>query len=94
MAQREVEFEFVDELPAKTGRGRDWLLDAFAEALKARPGQWARWPKPLMDSTAKTYVSAIGKGRLRPFPVGEFEAVVRFDVLYVRYVGEVPDDAA
>lgn len=78
-------FEFIDGPPPT--RKQPPVLHEFARALRARPMQWAIWPKKVTVSTASTYASSIRLGFHNNFGRG-FEAVARQDVLYVRYVGE------
>ena len=91
-------FEFVDELPEAvrtprkfTPRGCEPLIIEFADALRENPKQWAKYPKALSLSTAKSYVSAIktkpSRNGPKPLQGGAFEATTRKGVLYVRYVG-------
>lgn len=88
------EFEFVDALPAKEiRRTNGFLMDEFAVALRQRPGAWAKWPEDLGTSQAGTYTTNIRNGHLKAFRGGGFEALSRNGVLYVRYIGEVPDGA-
>lgn len=80
------EFEFFDELPRKQAQHLPaGMVDAFAAALKERPGVWGRWPGA---RTPTGYTSAIRDGRLTPFPEGQFETHTRNGLLYVRYLGE------
>lgn len=65
-----------------TPRGPDKELSAFFDALRARPGEWARWPR----STGRHTAAAINAGRYRMAPRGEFEATCRAGVIYVRAV--------
>ena len=60
----------------------------WAEALKANPGQWARFD----EVKTSTHQNAIVTGRLKDFrPAGAFEAITRQKVLFIRYVGEQND---
>lgn len=58
---------------------------AVVQSLKERPGQWAQ----VSDvHGAGSYTTQIRRGALRDFrPAGDFEAVSRKGVLWVRYVG-------
>lgn len=90
------DFQFVD-LP-KPQRGRtsgsftqDALLNEFAAALKARPGEWAIWPKETTWRAAKRkadHINRPGQYTAVAFKGGDFKARVLDGVLYVRYVGE------
>lgn len=66
------EFTFVKELPTS----RRSYLERFADALKARRGEWAVWPRELK------------RPQLKYFPVGDFEAQKVGNAVYVRFVGE------
>jgi hypothetical protein len=92
-----AEFEFVEELPTRihTPRGgpnERLLLEAFAEALQARPGVWAKWPFMIRPQTVSTYRKRIKYKTMPAFQSGHYEAADRNSVLYVRYTGtEVTD---
>lgn len=76
-----TDFEFVDELPSL--RRDDILLREFAQALKARPGVWAKYPQDL--KARATAASRINTGVSKVFADG-YQATVREGVLYVRAV--------
>lgn len=85
-------FEFVDDVPhhARCGPRPDQIIIDFAEALRGRPKQWAKYPKPQTSSTARTAATAINHQSDRcpaALRTGEFEAVSRDGVCYVRFVG-------
>lgn len=85
-----IEFELRDELPFPDRRGHkqpDPLLARFADALRASPGKWGRWPNKLTAASARSGTALVAKGRYRSFPVGEFDARTRDGVLWVRYIG-------
>lgn len=82
-----AQYEFVDKIPGSPRGGRPVANKAFADALKARPGEWAVWPKPITAQTRKVYQQSIPRGILRAFHGGGFEAANRDGRLYVRYVG-------
>jgi len=64
--------------------------DAIADALRLRPGKWAR-----ICNGAAFSASAIRSGALRAYrPSGSFEAAVRCGATYLRYVGEPTDSPA
>lgn len=96
------EFEFVESLPdLPKGAKNNPLVARFAVALKARPGQWAKYPiSPLTANNASGIAARINKTASDapvPFRGGGFEArAIREDgdrenqrTLYVRYVGGV-----
>lgn len=89
-----VEFEFFHKLPEPPKPPT--LLELFAESLHDRPRVWGKWPNPLAPASVKSIPSAVNRGIYPMFPRGEFEAVRRDGVVYVRYVGSrrpVPVDA-
>lgn len=84
--------EFVDAPPSQSRGGRDWV--SVAEALRAKPEQWAKVATGVSPNTA----ALIKKGKITAFrPAGSFEAVSRNGVVassgariadtYARYVG-------
>jgi hypothetical protein len=85
-----VEIEF-GELPESTLLSRNARHLAIAEALRARPGEWARVER---DGNAGL-AHHIRNGKIKPYqPAGVFEATSRrtpagVDV-WARYVGEQP----
>lgn len=87
------EFEFVGELPFKAYQHRvpGSLMREFAQALRSRPGMWAKWPTSLHASTCGGYTTKIRNGAFLAFREG-FDATSRNGVLYVRYVGGVSSD--
>jgi hypothetical protein len=91
------EFEFVDDIPEERsggsngGRRPDPLVVEFAQALRATPRQWAKWPKSNSAyNSLRTMASAITRD-VHPCPValrgGCFEAKTRGGVMYVRFTG-------
>jgi hypothetical protein len=91
VSRLKVEFaEFDDE---RSVRGRpDALLVEFAEVLRANPGRWGKWPRPLKPSSAGSYAARINRPSKYPdaqpiFRDG-FEARTRKSELFVRYTGE------
>jgi hypothetical protein len=87
-----TQFEFVEALPAETrGHQLDPVIFEFAEALRARPGEWAKYPIATSPSWRNTLVWSIRNTNSRTptaFRSGGFDARQRGGVLYVRYVGE------
>lgn len=72
------------ELPPDP-RGRPpGVYDDVAAALRSRPGEWA---KVTTLGKAKPFVSTLRNGRNRSFPPTEFEAKLRGDDAWVRYIG-------
>lgn len=82
--------EFVDELPALGKRQRGKYV-WFAEELRSNPDRWAKFPESYETKprqAAYTRAHLIRSGKLLGFgPAGQFEAEVRNQVVYVRYVG-------
>lgn len=80
--------DFVDELPPATGKANNRDLKEFAAELRANPGRWAKYPRPLATlSSASMTGSLIRNGRMASFSDGPFEAEARLGRLYVRYPG-------
>ena len=78
MSQLAVEWED----PPESERGKPIDHRLFASLLRSRPGQWARLPRV-------TDVFVIKNGGLPAYrPAGSFEAVMRRQRVYARYVGE------
>lgn len=83
----EAHITFENPPADRRGRhGKDW--DAVADALRARPGEWA-----LVATTSPSLSAEIKNGRRAAFrPPGAFESTVRKNGkkhdIYVRYVGE------
>lgn len=75
------DLEFVDELPTsrRGPKGPNTTTIARAEAMKANPGRWMKYPN---KTTPKNLVKALAS-------LGEFEAAQRGAILFCRYVGEV-----
>lgn len=88
-----LDIEWADP-PA--GRRREDFTP-FANELRSNPGRWAKWPKEYRNSTS---IGAIRKniadGTERApvgFREGQWDAVVRNSVLYVRYLGATEAEA-
>lgn len=85
-----MSFEFVDELPSRRGPGAtDPILVEFAEALRANPGRWAKYPVELAPTSRSTVSSSITTNANcpKPFRGGGFQSRIVTGVMYVRYVG-------
>jgi hypothetical protein len=82
-----ADIEFVD--PPAQGRRIKHPHAAIVQALKARPGTWAR----VITDAPHSITDRMTRGELKPYrPVGSFEATARkngdrWDI-YARYVGE------
>ncbi|AOZ61307.1 hypothetical protein SEA_DARTHPHADER_67 [Mycobacterium phage DarthPhader] len=74
------------ERPIKERRS---ALADFAEKLVRNRGYWFSWPKPIPRAHQQyCTVSNVKTGKLKDFPVGDFEAKREGNTVYVRYVGE------
>ena len=74
------------EPPSPKGGGK---YEPFAAELRANPGRWAKWPHEYPNPTSLGSVRInIMKGRPSPFKTGKWEAVVRSNALYVRFLGD------
>lgn len=92
-----MKFKFIDSLPGSE-RGKatrpNAVLAEFAEALKANPGMWAAYPRPLTQNSRYRMAYEINRGRGPASFVANsegsagFEAANRGEHLYVRYVKE------
>jgi hypothetical protein len=78
------------EEPPPDSRGgahiqRRYDHEAIARELRAHPNEWA-----VVDGFSNpTWTTLIGKGKLIAYrPAGSFEAISRYGVVYVRFVGE------
>ena len=84
-------FEFVDDLPP-TWKERSALVAEFADALRANPSRWAKFPLALSESTTRSYATHInarnGSGP-KDLISGEFEAKSTGGTLFVRFIGGV-----
>jgi hypothetical protein len=82
-----ADIEFVE--PPGSGRATRYRHREIAEALKAKPGVWAR----VLTDVSRIYTTRIGQAHAHEYrPAGSFEATARrngdrFDI-YARYVGE------
>ena len=88
---QDIEFEFMEELPGKLRRSADPVLVRFAEALRANPGVWAKYPNSLTTASRGNMAFLIKNGRDNapvPFRNKGFEATNRGGTLYVRWVGD------
>ena len=83
--------EFVDfEQPDRHVKNRDPIIAEFAQVLRANPGRWAKWPKPMAPTSASSMAARINHPERRdwtpqPLRPPEFEARTSRGVLYVRY---------
>ncbi|WP_336790369.1 hypothetical protein [Gordonia malaquae] len=74
--------KFVDNLPSVGGYR---YLDFF-DALRGSPGRWAEFPTQRRSSSAASNLArSVRKGQYGGTEDGEFHAVVRQGVVYVKY---------
>ena len=84
------DIEFMDELPPRAG---NWdrltreRVREFAEKLRQNPGRWAVYPFTPSSGASRAIASRISRGKVKTF-AGNFQAVSRRGVVYVRYEGE------
>ena len=79
-------FEFVDAPPPPSSRVD--MLNAFADALRDRPGEWAIYPRPSSNrESARATAKNIRYGVLKAFPKGQFDARESEGVVYVSHIG-------
>ena len=84
-------FEFVDDLPP-TRREKSALVAEFADALRANPSRWAKYPLAISEGATRSYAAFINTGNSRgpkDLISGEFEAKTTRGTLFVRFIGGV-----
>lgn len=85
------EIEFVGALPGSANVGNTRMhrkrMSEFALALRDRPGEWAIYPYPSTDLSARAIASRISRGKIAAFGDG-YEATATKGTVYVRYVGD------
>jgi hypothetical protein len=89
--------EFVDNPPGRTAGRRHELVD-FAEALKANPGKWGKYPRSHSNpKSAYSAASAINHDKFNALKGLEFEATARKESgtvsVYVRYNADLAGTA-
>lgn len=95
---------FLDELPPLATRPRKRQpsggrpipseLLQFAADLRANPGRWATYPRPLRTlESARSTRQLINRAKSGAFREGGFRAVVRNNALYVMYAGNASDQS-
>ena len=87
-----INVEFVDRLPVQRAQRKDstgQLHAEFSEALKARPGEWAKLPADLGGANPSV-ASGIRKGiGYKAYRGGQFQAHYINGQNYVRFIGGV-----
>jgi len=82
--------EFVDAPPPSPGAGNSLLhrqrVSEFVAALRDRPGEWAIYPYPSTEVSARAAASRISRGKVAAFGAG-FQATASRGVVYARYIG-------
>lgn len=82
--------EFVDAPPGNPSVGNSLLhrqrMSEFVAALRDRPGQWAIYPWPSTELSARAIASRISRGKIAAFGDG-FEATASRGTVYARYIG-------
>lgn len=85
-----TEFNFVGDSIAIPRKRTNPVLWEFAEALRARSGQWAEYPLPIESDTYRNNIASriSNRNRLAPKPFRDgFEATSAGGRLYVRHIG-------
>lgn len=91
--------DIVWETPPTSQSGpRQLDLVEFAQALRERPGEWARWPRPITGNAASAAATRVNAGFGVFGDRGNYEAVTRTvdgqRIAFVRYIGEAREGAA
>lgn len=87
------DFEFVEELPKRTGGQShvDPKRKALADAARKRPGEWLKVPERFYSHLRYPYdfSRAVKAAQITAFrPKGSFDAKTREGVVYIKYLGE------
>ena len=83
--------DFVEALPRSGGgRGRSDRYREFSANCRKKPYVWGKFPRDFeTKNQCSNTTSSIKRGEYADFrPVGDWEAVQRAGVVYVRYVGK------
>ncbi|MGW6255473.1 hypothetical protein [Streptomyces sp. NPDC055085] len=85
-----VDVNFVSSPPVRPQRGRRAPHHVeIAEALKARPGEWAEFPKSAPVKVGPFLAQQIRTGVSRAYgPKGSFDAYYAEGKVWLRYVGQ------
>lgn len=80
--------EFIEGAPPAHKRDQ-WFWTEVTDALKSRPGEWAIIKDGSQGDIMDLYSvrAYIHSGRSPKMPKGDFEATVREDKVFARYVG-------
>lgn len=89
---RTMTVEFVDNLPGREVGRRHQLVE-FADALRANPNRWGKYPRTHSNpKSAYSAASAINHDKFQALSGPEFEATARKEngvvSVYVRYTGK------
>ena len=79
-----MHIKFVDDIDVPRRKGK---YEAFFNALRDNPGRWAEFPAQGTSGTRGGTAHHIKKGTYSGIERGEFDALSRNGVLYVRFVG-------
>jgi hypothetical protein len=88
--KKPLNLTFIDELPPSGHTGRKPMSDSerYAAALRRNKGKWAAYFRTLQPRSAYAMATQINKRQNgMALAKGGYEAAVRQQVLYVRYVG-------
>lgn len=83
-----AEIEFLDSPPpSNPGRPPGGAADLveFFDALRANPGKWAKWCRPVTMASKFGVASRIKAGKFAGTERGEFKAVTRGEDVFVCY---------
>jgi hypothetical protein len=85
--------EFVDTPPGVARASHIPMLEEFANALRANPGRWAKYPLSLTATQASSLSCRINAGRKPGTPIifmpdgkGSFQSIARRGRVYARFV--------
>lgn len=79
---------FVDRPPKQRGGPRKQKYHDFFDELRDNPDEWGVFPgEDLTHGSLRTTAAHIRVGRAYGVEPGEFEATIRGDTMYVRFVG-------
>lgn len=70
--------------PNRPHMGQDNRYIVFRDALRKRPGRWAKYPVPVTPKAAKDVTYQINTNRRPTFPPEEFEARFEDNACWVR----------
>jgi hypothetical protein len=77
-----TEFQFVDD--PRRGRPSDPIFQEFADTLRSRPGEWARYPNPVNSGPALACRINSHSG-IKALRAPGFRATTKDGVVYVMF---------